>query len=258
MLAVLTSPVSASADSVPTAAVISPTSGSQVAGFVTVDLAGTATDDSDPAQRLQLYVDNVFQDEQACVDRCCVHGRHHLGHHGLVGTHLLQARLVTSSTSVLSAAASVQVGDAPAAAVTSPADGASVRGKVTVSTAGTLDALQPDAVQSLQLLVDGTAVASSSCAVGVKVCLAGLVWNSTGVQGSHQLQVRMTSVKGQTALSGAVNVAGQQSRAHSRCHLSRRHVDGLRQGQRRDPRRRRCHAGRRRLRAFSCWLTEAH
>ena len=207
MLAALMAPASASADTAPTAAVTSPMASAQVAGFVTVTLTGNVDPaGSDSAQRLQLYVDGAYKSEQTCTTTPACTASITWDTTALVGQHALQARLVTSSTSVKSAPVTVQVGDIPAASITSPTDGASVRGKVTVSAAGTLDALQPDSVQSLQLLVNGAQVTTASCASNLRTCLASLVWNSTGAQGTYQLQVGLTSTKGQTALSPVINV----------------------------------------------------
>lgn len=207
MLAVLATPASASADTSPTAAVVSPTTGTEVAGFVTVTLAGNVDPaGGDSAKSLQLYVDGDYKSWQSCASSTACTASMTWDTTALVGPHTLQARLVTAVTSVISPPVKVQVGDLPTATITSPADGASVRGKVTVNVAGTVDPLQPDAVQTLQLLVDGTTVTSSSCASGVKACLAGLVWNSTGLQGTHQLQVGLTSAKGQAVLSPVVSV----------------------------------------------------
>ncbi|BEP13523.1 hypothetical protein acdb102_18340 [Acidothermaceae bacterium B102] len=207
MLAALLSPVTASADTPPTATVVTPSAGGQVAGFVTVTLAGTVDlTGGDSAQRLQLYVDNVYKGEQSCLSLTLCAAAITWDTTTLIGQHTLQARLVTAQTSVKSAVVTVQVGDMPTAYTTSPADGSSVRGKVTVSGGGTLDALQPDGVQSLQLLVDGTSVATLACSGTAKACAGSLVWNSTGVQGAHELQLAMSSVKGQSAVSPVVNV----------------------------------------------------
>ncbi|HEY0167154.1 MAG TPA: fibrinogen-like YCDxxxxGGGW domain-containing protein [Jatrophihabitans sp.] len=84
---------------------------------------------------------------------------------------------------------------APTAAITSPADGASVYGPTTV----TATASDDTGVAGVDLLVDGTVVASSTTAP------YSFTWSATAV-GSHTLQARARDAAGNTATSASVSV----------------------------------------------------
>jgi chitodextrinase len=84
---------------------------------------------------------------------------------------------------------------APTAAITSPANGASVYGPVTV----TATASDDTGVTMVELLVDGAVVASDSAAP------YSLDWSATAV-GSHALQVRARDAAGNTGTSATVTV----------------------------------------------------
>lgn len=85
----------------------------------------------------------------------------------------------------------------PAAAITSPSDGALVKGTVDVS-ASTAAASGP-----VELLVDGIPVARSPAGSGT----TSIAWDSTSVtDGSHWLAVRATDELGRIGSSGAVAV----------------------------------------------------
>jgi chitodextrinase len=92
---------------------------------------------------------------------------------------------------------SVQAPDttAPTAAITSPADGDTVYGPVTV----TATAADNQAVAAVDLLVDGTVVGSDSTAP------YSFTWSATAV-GNHTLQARARDGAGNTATSAAVTV----------------------------------------------------
>ncbi|HST46793.1 fibrinogen-like YCDxxxxGGGW domain-containing protein [Jatrophihabitans sp.] len=84
---------------------------------------------------------------------------------------------------------------APTAAITSPADGSSVYGPVTV----TATASDDQAVASVDLLVDGTVVGTASTAP------YSFSWNATAV-GSHTLQARAKDTSNNTGLSAPITV----------------------------------------------------
>lgn len=84
---------------------------------------------------------------------------------------------------------------APTTAITSPADGASVYGPVTVTATATDD----HTVASVDLLVDGTVVGSDSSAP------YSFTWSATAV-GSHSLQTRARDGVGNIATSSTVTV----------------------------------------------------
>ncbi|MDX6202962.1 MAG: hypothetical protein QOJ83_2462 [Frankiales bacterium] len=210
-LAALLSPVSTTAnatggnatDPAPTVSVTSPATGSQVAGFVSV--TGSAAVDpevSDTAQTLQFYVDGRYVTQHSCDsdERSCT-ATFSWDTTGLYGVHALELRFRTGDgVVVMSPAADVQVGDPPAAQLSSPATGSTVTGVVSVVGVGSVDALQPDTVKTLQLLVDGSAAGSAACSGG-SACRATFSWDSTGLSGQHSLQLKLTSTKGQTGLS---------------------------------------------------------
>lgn len=194
----------------PTVSVTSPLPAAQVAGFVSV--TGTGVIDpsqTDSPQSLQFYVDGSYSSQKSCsggVPSCSA--TFSWDTTTLYGVHALQVRLRTGNgVAVLSPAVNVQVGDPPAAHLSSPAAGSVVTGVVTVTGGGTVDDLQPDAVKSLQLLVDGTLAGTVGCTGSdAAACSGRLPWDSTGAAGEHQLQLRLVTVKGQSALSAIVVV----------------------------------------------------
>ena len=194
----------------PTAVVTTPVDGSEVAGFVSVTGSG-AVDPSqtDSAQLLQFYVDGAYKAQKTCSgsDLTCT-ATFSWDTTTLYGPHSLQVRFRTANDVLaMSPSVSVQVGDPPTAAITSPASGAAVTGVVNVLAGGTVDDLQPDATKSLQLLVDGTATVTATCPdADPTVCPVKLAWDSTGTSGQHRLQVKLTTDHGQTALSPVVVV----------------------------------------------------
>ncbi|MBV9822999.1 MAG: hypothetical protein JO144_12230, partial [Actinobacteria bacterium] len=84
---------------------------------------------------------------------------------------------------------------APTAAITGPADGTVAYGPVTV----TATASDDTAVASVDLLVDGAVVGTSSTAP------YSFTWNATAV-GSHTLQARAKDLAGNTGLSAPITV----------------------------------------------------
>jgi hypothetical protein len=193
----------------PTASITSPTAGSQVAGFVTVNATGEVdASDSDSVSVLQLYVDGSYAAEKPCPGspRSCSQS-FTWDTTSLYGSHSLTVTVKTAGAVwATSAAVAVQVGDPPTASVDGPASGSVVRGPVTVPVSGTVDQLQPDTVSSLSLLVDGTVVGTTSCASGGTTCAGQIGWDSTGLTGQHALQARLLTGNGQTALSAQVLV----------------------------------------------------
>ncbi|MDX6227662.1 MAG: hypothetical protein QOI76_1052 [Frankiales bacterium] len=194
----------------PTVSVTSPVAGSQVAGFVSVSGSATVDDaDSDTAQTLQFYVDGRYVAQHSCSDgeqRSCA-ATFSWDTTSLYAVHALQLRLRTGDgVVVMSPAVTVQVGDAPTARLSSPAAGSTVTGVVSVGGGGTVDALQPDTVKALQLLVDGSAAGSTACPGG-KACTGSFPWDTTGLSGLHTLQLKLTTNNGQTGLSPVMTVA---------------------------------------------------
>jgi Bacterial Ig domain len=212
LLLVLVAPVSvASAGSppAPTVAVTSPVAGAEVAGFVTV--TGSATvdaSDSETAQSIQFYVDGGYVSAQPCPGTKSCTADFSWDTTSLYGSHALQVKLLTSGgPTPLSPAVTVAVGDPPAAYITSPVGGRTVIGVVTVIGGGTVDALQPDSVDALKLLVDGSSVASTACVTAEPtLCQGVLSWDSTGLTGQHQVQLELVTTHGQTGLSAAVTL----------------------------------------------------
>lgn len=193
----------------PTVALTSPTTGTQVAGFVSVT-GSAAVDPSvdDTAQTLQFYVDGTYVTQHACADadvRSCT-GTFSWDTTTLYGTHALQLRFRTGNgIVVVSPVVSLQVGDPPSALITSPKGGATVTGMISVAGGGTVDALQPDTAKALQLLVDGAPTGSTPCTDPTS-CTARLSWDSTGLSGQHTLQLKLSTAKGQSGLSPLVTV----------------------------------------------------
>ncbi|MDX6242718.1 MAG: hypothetical protein QOE76_441 [Frankiales bacterium] len=194
----------------PTASVQSPAAGSQVAGFVPVIGFGAVdASQTDTPQALQLYVDGKYNAQKSCSDEDagCTE-TFSWDTTSLYGSHSLQVRIRTGNgVLAMSLPVTVQVGDPPAAHISTPAAGSRVTGVVTVTGVGTLDVLQPDTAKSLELLVDGAVTGTVPCGgPDPASCPARLAWDSTGAAGQHELQLKVATARGQTAVSPVVVV----------------------------------------------------
>lgn len=175
---------------VPTTTITSPSDGAQVYGSTSV--TATASDDV-AVSSVALKVDGtVVATDTAAPYNFTVNLT-------AQGSHTLQTVATDSSGNV---GQSAQIGvvvpadtTKPTAAITSPANGSSVYGPVTV----TADASDDRGVASVDLLVDGSVVASDSSAP------YSFSWSATAV-GNHTLQVVAHDAAGNDGSSAQITV----------------------------------------------------
>jgi hypothetical protein len=122
-----------------------------------------------------------------------------LGKRGAVGTFVLAAGLVIAPVSETPAAADTTTGTS--AQIVTPTAGSAVTGLVDVEATGQVDPTDGFA-QSMQLLVDGTALpqsygcsnpASPGNTTSPYSCQVVIPWDATGLSGSHTLQAALTT-----------------------------------------------------------------
>jgi hypothetical protein len=135
---------------------------------------------------------------------------------GLGGKIMRVKRVSGLATAVLVAGLLTPVAAAHAdpmpstATITTPMPGATIAGPTTVTAAGFVDPAGMDAPVTMDLTVDGSAVAG----VGQQLCPAQpdgtctstFTWDVTGLTGSHDLQVTLTTQNLATVTSATVNV----------------------------------------------------
>jgi hypothetical protein len=195
----------------PTTSITSPAAGATVSGWVSVQVTGAVTAAGDSPASMQLYADGYEVDVQPCPaasSSCPVTLT--WDSTWVTGPHTLAAHLVTANgAGADSAPVSVNVTTPPPTAViSSPGDGTVVSGTVTVSGHGTTDSRLSDVPVGMDLIVDGVLKAQQACATwsGPHACEAPFDWVTTGLAGTHQLQTRVHTQDGQTALSPVVRV----------------------------------------------------
>lgn len=197
----------------PSVVITSPTDASTVSGVVSIGVQG----DTDPAGTDATSVLSVFIDGApfAAYD-CAANSAGSSCSHtftwdstGLSGSHTIGASLSTvQGGSATASTVTVTVNSpAPVAAVTSPLDGSTVSGVVTINGSGTIDPSQTDSPTSLTFYVDGVALIAKSCAGTVgNVCTASTTWDSTGLSGTHALTVQFATADGLKVTSPATTV----------------------------------------------------
>jgi hypothetical protein len=82
----------------------------------------------------------------------------------------------------------------PTVVLTSPLAGSTVNGVTTITAAGAVDPSQDDFPRNLQLVVDGVVTATSLCTAGGLTCAGSFAWDTAGLVGSHNLQVRFNTL----------------------------------------------------------------
>ncbi len=100
----------------------------------------------------------------------------------LVGFRTTKAKTTTDSAAVTFDS------PGPTVAISSPTEGATVSGIVTVNAVGTVDASQADSGATMGLYVDNVLVDTESCPAG-RSCPATLTWDGSGVNGTRTLKV---------------------------------------------------------------------
>jgi hypothetical protein len=198
----------------PTAAVLSPTDGSSVAGVTTVNVSGTTdASQSDYPSQIALYVDgNSFQSFN-CPTPQTVHSCSFAftwDATGIAGTHVLSAGVVTTRANTgTSQNVTVTVDNpAPTATVTSPTEASTVSGTTSIAVTGSTGAVLSDYPAQLVLLIDGTTFQTFNCPtpLNVHTCGASFTWDATGVSGAHTLAVSITTTRSVTVTGPAVSI----------------------------------------------------
>ena len=184
----------------PTAQITSPANGATVSG--TVSVAATATDNVG-VSRVELLVDGAQIASDSSAPYQFSWNTAALSN----GTHTLQARAVDAASNAgLSSTLTVTVNNTvtpppdttvPTAQITSPSNGATVSGTVNVA----VTAADNVAVSRVELLVDGTQVASDTSAP------YQFSWNTAALSnGTHTLQARAVDAASNAGLSSIVSV----------------------------------------------------
>ncbi len=207
---VLTPATPADATTYPEVSITSPANGATVSGTVEIDAtASTDPSGSDDPASLEFYVDNSAVGSASCTgtEQTCT-GSFVWDSTGLSGSHTLLAVVQTvDGASANSAMVTVTVNSpAPVVRITVPNNRARVTGQVTIGATGSTAASQSDYPAALTFYVDNNAVGSAACTGTEHVCKGAYTWNSTGLSGTHRLQVVMQTVKGLTANSPTVSV----------------------------------------------------
>ncbi|MDX6255136.1 MAG: hypothetical protein QOJ11_1470 [Frankiales bacterium] len=181
----------------PAVSITTPTAGSTVSGNVTI----TATGSVDPSLGdfplfMGLLVDGTLvgniKNCPATGSTCTLSFPWDAS--ALPGTHTLQVGIATDQNDALSAPVVVTVfNPPPVAVITAPLASATVSGFTTVTAVGTVDARGGDAPQSLEFLVDGVSEGDAGCAATALTCSRSMAWNTAGLVGRHNLQVRFTT-----------------------------------------------------------------
>ena len=176
---------------------VSPTSGSSIAGVVTVQVSAT---DNVGVTRSEWWLDGVLSGSSATA----VTGFSWDSTHAANGSHTLQARAYDAVgnagiSSLVTVSVQNQVPDItpPAVAITGPSNG-TVVGK---STSVSVVASDNVGVASVDLLVDGKQFANSSLAVPT------FTWNTGKLKaGPHTLQAVARDAAGNSTRSSVVSV----------------------------------------------------
>ncbi|BEP14370.1 hypothetical protein acdb102_26810 [Acidothermaceae bacterium B102] len=135
---------------------------------------------------------------------------------GLSGQHSVAVTFLSQLGEATTAPVTVTVvNPPPTVTITSPLPNAHVAGATQVTAAGLVDDRQTDSVKDMQLIVDGVpSGAAVACSVATRSsCTTTFTWDTSGLTGAHQLQVRfdttLTSVTSAKTLVIAGTVAPQ-------------------------------------------------
>jgi Bacterial Ig domain len=197
----------------PVVTITSPAVGASATGTVNVVATGTVdVADGDTALFMGLFVDgNLTGDIQDCTgggSTCTLSFPWDTA--GLSGTHTLQVGFETDLSEAFSAELTVTVSNPPpTVTITSPQAGGSVTGITIVTATGALNPAEHDFPKDMQLIVDGAPYGKPfTCPLGqatLQSCAASFTWNTAGLLGQHNVQVRFDTVK-TSALSAIQSV----------------------------------------------------
>lgn len=198
---------------VPVVTVTSPTAGATVGGNIMVRATGTVDPAAGDYPRVMgLFVDGdlsgAIQNCSPTSSSCTLSFPWDTS--ALSGKHTIEVGLATvGQVEGFSSPLTVTVSNPPPTVViTSPTAGSSVSRVTTVIATGTIDPAQSDRVRDMQLIVDGVVRATAPCALGAGTlhsCSSAFSWDTLGLVGTHNLQVRFDTVR-TTALSSVNSV----------------------------------------------------
>jgi hypothetical protein len=193
----------------PVVAITSPIAGSTVKGTVTITAKATATGASDHPTSITFYDGANEIGFVSCGNsgqrECTVSESWRAT--GDTGTHTLTA---TADTNENSSATSEPVmvtvlSPPPTVAITSPANGSTVKGNVTITVSGTSDPSQEEYPTSI-LVYDGVNEISSIRCQGQQTCEGSVVWHATGLSGQHVLTAKIQTNRNLSATSAPASV----------------------------------------------------
>ena len=176
----------------PTVNITSPTNGATVGGTIIISAAAS---DNEVVTQVQFFVDGVL----LSMDMTAPYSASWNTTPAADGVHSLTAQASDASGNVgTSAAVNVTVDNTgPAVSVTSPANGSTVTGLVTISA----DASDSAGVTQVQFFVDGVLLATDTTAP------YSASWDATAASdGAHSLTAEATDSVGNVGLSGPVSV----------------------------------------------------
>ena len=193
----------------PTVVITAPVAGSTVTGPTSVTATGTVDSRlTDAGDTMKLYVGGVLVDTKDCpaASRSCpvALSWDASGQNG--NRDLTVVFQTTSGATKTSAVTTVRATTAPpVAAVTLPANGATVSGPLSIVTTGSIT-LPGDSATSLQLLIDGVVTSATPSPCSATPCSVTYGWDTTGLNGSHTLQAKFVTRKGFSALSPVTTI----------------------------------------------------
>lgn len=190
----------------PTIEITSPSAGATVKGNVTITATSTAGAGDHPTSI--VFYDGVngigstnCENQQTCTASIQWHAT------GLSGQHSLTARVQTSAS--LSATSTpvlvMVVSPPPTVSITTPSNGSTVKGTVTVSVSGATDPSQVEYPTSITIYDGVNNIGSISCQ-GQPTCQGSVSWHATGLSGPHVLTAKMSTDNSLSVTSPAVTV----------------------------------------------------
>jgi hypothetical protein len=190
----------------PTVAITGPTEGSMVKGVVTIDATARAGA-GDHIGSISFYDGVNHIGDYYCENQESCTASVHWEATGLSGPHSLTARADTEAgLSTTSAPVTVTVvSPPPTVSITAPANGATVKGTVTVSASAATDPSQVDYPTEISFYDGVNDIGHIDCQ-GQQTCQGAVSWPATGLSGAHTLTARVNTNDSLTVTSAPVTV----------------------------------------------------
>ncbi len=190
----------------PSVVITAPSAGSTVEGTVTIAATARAGEGDTPSSVTFYDGVNEIESYECEAQQPCTASIEWKAT-GLSGTHSLTARVETGEDqSVTSAPVVVTVvSPSPTVAITSPANGSTVKGTVAVAVSGATDPSQADYPTSIAVY-DGVNEIDTVDCQGQQTCQGAVSWPATGLSGVHALTARIKTENGLSATSAPVDV----------------------------------------------------